>query len=201
MQNIFLGRAKILEGSETITVEIPTHKDWFAVIFLLVWLCGWLFGLVTVATSLITGYSSSVFQINIFTVFWLIGWFIGGGFFAYIWVRMVFGFEISEFSKTSVSIGKKILWFEQGQSFDASNIQRLRGLPVPEPTWFDQRHLWSGGAASIGFDYGSRTIRFGRGIDEAEATQLLERVISTFPQYQTVALTPSPWNQAFRNRV
>ena len=72
---------------------------------------------------------------------------------------------------------------------------------MPEPNWFDQSYFYSTGAPSLAFDYGAKTIRFGRGIDEAEATQLLERIIAKFPQYQTLQPTPSPWNQAFQNRI
>lgn len=32
---------------------------------------------------------------------------------------------------------------------------------------------WLGGVGMIAFDYGARTYRFGRGVDEAEAKQLV----------------------------
>ena len=201
MQPVPLGRAKITETSDRLTIEIPSRKQWFVVIFLAFWLSLWFFAVASIVPRMFTNGLFISSPSLMFTVVWLLG-FVGGGVFGlYIWVKLTFGLEISEFSNTSISIGEKILFHERGQSFDSNSILRLRGLPVPEPSWFDQRHLWTGGGASLGFDYGSRTIRFGRGIDEAEAAQLLERIVSKFPQYQTVQPTPSPWNQAFQNRI
>ena len=201
MQPLLSGRAKITETSDRLILEIPSRKQWFVVIFLAVWLSFWFLAVASVVPTMLTNTSFRSGPSLIFLVVWLFG-FVGGGVFGlYIWIKLTFGLEISEFSSASISIGEKILFYERGQSFDSHSILRLRGLPVSEPSWFDQRHLWTGGAASLGFDYGSRTIRFGRGIDEAEATQLLERIITKFPEYQSVRLSPSPWNQSFQNRI
>ena len=201
MQPLPLGRARITETSDLLTIEIPSRKEWFMVIFLTLWLSFWLFGVASIVPTMLSNTSFRSGPSMMFLVVWLFGFVGGGAYGLYIWVKLIFGIEISEFSSKSISIGEKILFHERGQSFESNSILRLRELPVPEPTWFDQRYHWTGGGASLGFDYGSRTVRFGRGIDEAEATQLLERIVSKFPQYQTVTSTPSSWNQAFRNRV
>jgi hypothetical protein len=36
----------------------------------------------------------------------------------------------------------------------------------------------------IAFDYGSQTVRFGAGAGEAEAKQILEKIVARFPQYR-----------------
>ena len=201
MQPVPLGRAKITETSDLLTIEIPGRKQWPVVIFMAVWLVFWWLAVVSVFPSMLANMSFYSGSNPMFIVVWLLIFVIIGLFFLCVWAKMVFGVEISELSDTSISVGEKILLYERGQSFDSSSILRLQGLSVPEPSWFDQRHLWTGGGASLGFDYGSRTIRFGRGIDEAEAAQLLERIIAKFPQYQTVTASSSPWNQAFQNRI
>jgi hypothetical protein len=37
---------------------------------------------------------------------------------------------------------------------------------------------------SIAFDYGARTFRFGSGVDEAEAKQILAEIQQKYPQYK-----------------
>jgi hypothetical protein len=37
----------------------------------------------------------------------------------------------------------------------------------------------------LAFDYGSRTFRFGGGVDEAESKQILDEILTHFPQYRS----------------
>jgi hypothetical protein len=108
---------------------------------------------------------------------------IASGFVLYTWLRLMFGVEVTEFTPHSIAVGEKILTIDRGRSYDAQSISRLRTVNVPAPSIFDNSALWSGGVPSLGFDYGARTIRFGKGIDEAEAHGILERVVQKFPQY------------------
>jgi hypothetical protein len=159
------------------------------IIFLPIWLCGWAFGLVTAFWSLTTGTverlnPNSPFSPSLFLVVWLIGWTVGGGFALFTWLRMVFGVEILEFKNNVISIKQKILSFEQSRDYDPQHIWRLRTVAIPAASIFNNHHYWGQNMQSLAFDYGARTIRFGSGIDEAEAAQILELIQQKFPQYR-----------------
>jgi len=38
-------------------------------------------------------------------------------------------------------------------------------------------------ASALAFDYGSSTVRFGIGLEDGEASQILEHITSNFPQF------------------
>jgi hypothetical protein len=185
MQKPFRGRAVIEERSDSLLVQIPTAKSWFMLLFLPLWLCGWGFGVVMVGRSLLEGRTSSGLASAppLFLLVWGTAWIIGGGFALLSWVRLAVGVEVSEFTSRSIAVGEKILMLDRGRSYDQLSISRLRTIHVPVPSVFDNASAWNGGAPSLGFDYGARTIRFGKGIDEAEAHAILERVVEKFPQY------------------
>ena len=185
MQTPFRGRTVIEERPDSLLVRIPAAKSWFMLLFLPFWLCGWGFGLFLLLRSLFEGRTNSGFGSAppMFLLVWGTGWIIGGGFVLLSWVRLAFGVEVSEFTSHSVSVGEKILLVDRGHSYDGCSISRLRTMGVPAPSIFDNASVWNGGAPSLGFDYGARTIRFGKGVDEAEAHGILERVVQKFPQY------------------
>ncbi len=187
MQQPYAGKAKIEEHTESILIRIPVTKNWIMLIFLPIWLCGWAFGLFMASRMFLSGTtekfnSSSSFSM-VFLAVWLIGWTVGGGYAIYTWLRMVFGIEILEFKNDMISIKQQLLTFKQNRDYNPEHIWRLRTIPIPAPSIFDNRQYWGQATQSLAFDYGARTIRFGNGIDEAEATQILEMVRQKFPQY------------------
>jgi hypothetical protein len=63
---------------------------------------------------------------------------------------------------------------------DTTEVRRLRVAPLAQPIRGIPLPSFHG---LIAFDYGSRTVRFGAGIDEAEAFDLVKRVTGRFPQF------------------
>jgi hypothetical protein len=184
MQKPFRGRAVIEERSDSLLVQIPAAKSWWLLLFLPFWLIGWVSVGIPLVRSFLEGRSGNNFgNAPLFAIVWIGGWLVSSVFVLYTWFRLVFGIEVTEFTPHSIAVGEKILTIDRGRSYDARSISRLRTVNVPAPSIFDNSALWSGGVPSLGFDYGARTIRFGKGIDEAEAHAILERVVEKFPQY------------------
>lgn len=57
---------------------------------------------------------------------------------------------------------------------------------VPRPRVYSAEHvrelrLASGALGGLAFDYGASTVRFARGVDEAEAKQILRTILARFP--------------------
>ena len=71
-----IGRAEVLDGFNTFTIEIPAQKSWFKIIFLCVWLCGWLAGELFAIYTLFNDPDDGFTMI--FLSVWLLGWTFGG---------------------------------------------------------------------------------------------------------------------------
>lgn len=197
MQKPFTARARVEEKKDSILIHIPVRKNWFALLFMPLWFLGWVFGGISILQPLfangleLTQSFPYVKPSQVFLIVWLIGWILTNGFIIYTWLQMALGVEIIEFLPASVSIGEKILVFDRGRSYAQSYITRLKITEVGPSTWFENRFVFVGGAPCLSFDYGSRTIRFGKGIDEAEGIQILNLISQRLPQYRQVSTIAS----------
>lgn len=90
----------------------------------------------------------------------------------YIW-RLTLKIEM-DVSRNEIVITHKSLIINQTKHYSAEHIKDLRASNIL-PTSF-----WTG---TIAFDYRARTIRFGAILDEAEAKQIIAKIIELFPQY------------------
>ncbi len=58
--------------------------------------------------------------------------------------------------------------------------------------WGSSYYPWLGNSVgTLAFDYGAKTFRFGAGIDEAEAKQIVAEIQNKFPQYRSSDLSRS----------
>jgi hypothetical protein len=74
------------------------------------------------------------------------------------------------------------LGFGRSREYDLTNVKNLRIARSPLNSnygWNSPSQSMLGG--TIVFDYGSKTFHFGGGLDEAEASQLIERLKSRYP--------------------
>ncbi|HEX7512218.1 MAG TPA: hypothetical protein VF464_02505, partial [Candidatus Methylomirabilis sp.] len=86
-------RAIIEGGPEGLEIIIPAGRNLFAVVFLGVWLVGWLVGEVTAIAGLAGITSAGNVAADLFLLVWLTFWTIGGCFAAYTWLWMLAGKE------------------------------------------------------------------------------------------------------------
>jgi hypothetical protein len=76
-----------------------------------------------------------------------------------------------------------VLGFGNVREFDLAEVRDLR-IDRPYPgittlTWNSPAQMF--GTGTIAFDYGAKTFRFGLGLDESEARQLVARLNSRHP--------------------
>jgi hypothetical protein len=185
MQQPFPKRSTVYENPETLEIKIPSQKDWLLTLLLTsVFIVAVLLVIFFVSTFLSENRSPSR---STSPFVFILGLIMFGGsslvfFNALVWI--FFGFEITQFRSESVSIAQCVFSLKKEWLYSSIHITRLRTLQIPEFSRTDQSSVWIRGPSSLAFDYGAKTIRFGRGIDEAEAAQVLERVFTKFPQYQ-----------------
>ena len=174
------GRAKINFDGIKLSIKIPSKKNWFVIVFLTAWMGGWFMGESSATNEMLSADNAGI---DFFMAFWLIGWTVGGLFALVVLLWSLFGQEtvIIESGVFIVSRGVLNIGIFK-KSYDINSIKNLELNPESTglDSFFGQKKKtgdffgFTGG--KLRFDYGLKTIRFGTGIDEAEARQLIEEI-------------------------
>jgi len=176
MEPLYAGRAIIEDSFDQTTITIPSKKNWFALIFLGAWLCGWFCGEVAAigAVTGIFGKNSAGF----FLLFWLAGWTVGGVFAFRFFYWMAAGKEVITVGNGTLCIDKKGSLFSKPKTYDLNNVKNMRVQDTGNfnnDFGFGTRNTFSqlnGGV--IRFSYGFQTVKFAIGIDDTEANYILD---------------------------
>ena len=75
IEDTFNGRAKINSDGLRLIIQIPSKKNWFIILFLLVWMGGWYMGEFSSIRELM---ATDKLGDEGFLIFWLLGWTLGG---------------------------------------------------------------------------------------------------------------------------
>lgn len=154
--------ATVSEDMDGMTIVIPGRWSW-GFLFITFWLCAWTVGGISAGRSLLHHF-------NPFLCFWMMGWAFGEYFAGHTVLYALAGKEvIVASSDTTLSCRTEIFGLGWEKSYHAREIKNLRFQP----------RLGTGRgqvASGIAFDYEGRTIRFGAGLEEAEATELISRI-------------------------
>lgn len=182
MERPYSGRATINESMREFSIEIPAKRNWFVVIFLTAWLCGWVMGELF-AIAALTGFLGEPFENggSFFLLFWLIGWTAGGFFAIRTWLWMIAGKEIIRFDDNELRITKKGALLYSPKVYDLREVKNFALNPNTNPDIFfgmnSSRDIWNPGNNGIfKFEYGLKTIKIANGIDEAEGRFILEKI-------------------------
>lgn len=178
MELPYTGRAIFDDNFGNITITIPTKKNWFIIAFFCVWISMWFFGETSVSGGI---FSANPGGVDAFEIVWLCGWTIGGLFAIRTIIWNLFGKEIITIGQGALNIDKKGAIFYKAKSYDLREVKNFR---AEEESYGYNRF---GGRSdnslfnldkkgTIRFDYGMKTIKFGDGLDEAEANYLLQKL-------------------------
>jgi hypothetical protein len=169
------GRAKFLKNGNSVEVIIPTKTNWFIVIFYTFWLGGWVMGEVLVFEQLRSNDLPA--EARPFLLFWIAGWTIGGLYAITLLLWTLAGQETVKVENGILEIGKQIFKLKRTKKYDTREVRHF-AINVDSST-----DMWSMTNLSgffsrkngvLKFDYGSKTFKFGTGIEEAEGRILLE---------------------------
>lgn len=187
-------RYDVSELPGKLVITLPFRGHWFAIAFLGFWLVGWAVGEVVVLTILVTGFWQALqngfaigpggWGIGAFLFAWLGGWTVGGAFAIYSWLWNIGGREIVEIDDLVLRIEKRIPGLCRAREYRVSDVACLRHAPQPGNPWAMGPNLqqWGSSAGAFAFDYGASTVRFGIGVDEAEAKQVMVVISQRFPK-------------------
>ena len=151
-------------------------------IFLTFWLAAWPIGEISAIVSLFQPGGPDLFLLA-----WLGCWTIGGLSVLASWAWMLVGKEEILVDRSTLSITNRLVGLKLSKSYDTNQIRRLRVSPSSESTTNSRSGLQFGPGDNglVVFDYGATTVNFGSGIDEAEATLLVERIAPRLPSAAT----------------
>lgn len=179
-------RATVRREAGYLLVAIPARRNWALMLFLPIWLVGWAIGLV-VATGMlsifsavpVTGFAETA---SLFLLAWLAMWLFGGLVALYTLAYTAAGREELRISEMTLRLQRRIgpLPAGRARTYDLQHASRLRTEPTPMPPWWARRR-GTPEPKPIAFDYGAKTVRFGAGLDEAEARQLVEQIAEYSP--------------------
>ncbi len=160
--------------SET-RITIPAKMNVLILIFMLFWLSIWM----TAGFGMIGNVLSNSFrQLSGFALIWVCFWAIG---ISYVVIGVLWQFagkEIIRIAEGEIEIRYAIFGIGFSKRYTLTEAHKLRVSPNPPVSFWNSRRGQSpfGEPGIIAFDYGAKTIRFGRSLDEAEATQIVAKL-------------------------
>ncbi|MDX1921248.1 MAG: hypothetical protein SFU25_11015 [Candidatus Caenarcaniphilales bacterium] len=180
-------RYKKTETSNELVITIPSRNNWFLIIFVLVWLSGWVFGgimaILKIFASLFIEPENFFSPENMFLTFWLCGWAAGLAVAIYGLFWNLSGKEEIKISSVKFEIERKTPIWSSTKKFYVSQIKSFRTLhPGLLSILFPSNYPYGHYTESIAFDYGAETIQFGLDLDEAEAKLIVQDIQNKFPK-------------------
>lgn len=166
-------------------VRIPMGRNWFVLLFLSFWICGWTAGGFAAIYQLLHKFS-------LFLIIWLGGWAAGWAFAAGIIASQIAGSEIIRVVggdlETSIGVGK-LRWRRLYRGDHIRNLRSSDPNPFGWPFRFNQTNFFRPRAGALKFDYGSQTIFAAGSAEEAEGRMIVDWLRSKLPRAATEDVT------------
>jgi len=164
------GKAKISEDDNSLTISIPSYKNYFILIFTTMWLGGWFFGLKAALGDFI-----NISSLSGFMLFWTLGWTAGGIFLIISLCWGYFGKEELHIGRDSILFSKHVFNVGMKAELDKSEVSKAEYNNVQVNIFSNGNKfsIWGFGPGKIKFNYGMKTYSFGLAVDEAEAKHII----------------------------
>jgi hypothetical protein len=166
-------------------IRIPMRRQWFALLFLCFWLCGWSVGGVAAMYELVQTREP-------FLVFWLGGWAIGWLFAVGTIASQLAGSEIMRVVGRDLEISVGVGGLRRRNLYRGDRIRFLESSDPNLLGWSSwQRQGLSGfpfgspRQGAIKFDYGAETVFAAVSVDEAEGRMIVDWLRPKLPRSAT----------------
>lgn len=165
------GKSKIDDTGGSLTIKIPSKKNWFFIIFALLWAFGWFYGFKTAINDIGFGEAG----VDGFMLFWTMSWSAVGLFVLFFLLWGFFGFETVIIENGLFHLKKTIFNIGISKKFETHEVKNIRIEKVETGLFSGNRwSIYGLGPGKVKFDYGLKTYSFGLSVDDAEANYLLE---------------------------
>lgn len=166
-------------------IDLPLKKSKGTAIFMSVWLLGWVFVELMVGGILLGYLLKFIFHGTLpqnagavpFMLLWFSGWSVGGYFAIYTFLWNISAKEILYLTPNLLTIEKRLAWWKKIESYNTESILNFRKCSDPKGA-----HLQNIAPRSFAFEYGGKTIRFGRSVPDPEALQIERKALSFLPK-------------------
>jgi len=178
-------RARVLETSGGLVIEIPSKRNGFVLVFLPIWLAGWAFGWISAAQQVASGRG------GLFLLVWLTFWTAGGAFAVLALCWQVAGRQLITLAAGEITVAHQLFGLRREQRYSLGHATNLR-VSAEGYNPFDFRsglRFWGYGGGPIAFDYGASTIRFGSSVEESEALALVRQLVERQPSFAKKSAT------------
>ena len=172
------GRASFTDTPEGLGITVPAERQGLMLLFVAMWVAGWAVGEGIVIRQLFFSGPQRLDFGTIFLVFWLVGWTIGGAVAIRAWLWNAFGKERIVLRPATLTVKRDILGVGRERRYDLPGISNLRLLSATRGARDRSAPVEVTGArrVAIAFDYRGDTVYFGEGLDESEASFIVERL-------------------------
>lgn len=172
------GVSSMTREAGVLRVSIPALYPWSALLFLFFWLVIWsVAGLATLVSLLVKALNGDGAGSTLFLAAWCVLWLFGEIFAVRMLFWGLFGREDIIVGLTGLEHRKTCLGISRSKLYEISSISRFRTAPAVS------HKLRSEGdddpppdSSSISFDYGAKSVIMASGMDDAEATRIVEEI-------------------------
>ena len=175
-----VSRITITDTSGSLRIVIPGSRSWFIIGFLGFWICGWAVAEFMVSSQFLKGDAPP--EGESFMLAWFVVWTVGGLLAIYAWLWQVMGKEIVTVHGQTFTTRRDVGGFGFDKEYNLLQMRDLRAAQVGfNPLDLSSSlQLWGIGGGVIAFDHGAKTIRFGAGLDEAEAKEVVNAITQRY---------------------
>lgn len=162
---------------------VPARRNVFVLLFMCVWLGGWVFGEVHAIRELTSPTENTPY---LFLAVWLAGWTLGGAFAVGTVLWQFAGREVISIGSGTLEHRVEAFGIGRTRSYRLSDVKNLRATDFSanpftnQAAWFPP--VTGSGFGPVAFDYGARTMRFAPALEEAEAKLLVGKLASHLPR-------------------
>jgi hypothetical protein len=168
-------RISLIPKDDGFEGHIATPKNKFMLGFLPIWLTGWTIGGIVALFILISGKGEDG---SWFLMIWLCFWAYAECFTVYAFLWNAWGKEIISVQKGTLEIFRSIFGYGKRKAYNLGEISNLRASGFFGNMFSKEYGMaqWGLAGGTIAFDYKYKTLRFGIGLEERDALELVENM-------------------------
>jgi hypothetical protein len=163
------------EGSYGPEIVIPVRRNWVLIVVMPLWLGLWSIGIAGAMREVVSGRARG--GDAAFLTVWLLGAVLGGSAVVGAWLWTAIGREVVGLRPGLLVIRRDVAGLGFSREYRLADVRHLRvSLPPRDASRWAPPLRFGSGPGVIAFDHGARTVRFAEGLDEAEASVVLEEL-------------------------
>jgi hypothetical protein len=179
------GRVQSTTTGGGLEIRVKAESIGVTAIFLLAWLTGWTAGGFFAIKQVIKMITEGAKDLGgvVFLCAWLVGWAFGEVMVIFTLLWSLVGEEIISLNEGVLQIKMSVLGLGRSRQFQSMLIQNLRMTDFTQPLHRSRKFggFKPGSVGAVSIDYEGVTYRFGMGLTEAEARQVIDQLAVFLP--------------------